>query len=240
MRIPGLCQSKLEDHIGGPEHVRDGLLDALAQGIGVTAKVSWLTRVSRPSTRLEVPDSDDGASIATKDMEIIEGKARWIHCTPLTGSDGKVGVIMIIMVDKQEHANSLPNFSSMPSMRSGGGLVGPVPPHARIKSHNSFRSLDHTPERWQPRSSPTSIANSATPPSRGGTINNPPLRSMGGSRLYADYMKEITEAQKNINTFATRRRENEEQLSELGSMATAVSVKAVNGRERTKKVGGTF
>ena len=114
--------------------MRDSLIDALAQGICVTAKISWLTRVSRPSTRLEVPDSDDGASIATTDMEIIEGKARWIHCTPLTGSDGKVGVIMIIMVDKQEHANSLPNFSSMSSMQPGTGFVGPVPPRARTSA----------------------------------------------------------------------------------------------------------
>ncbi|KAF2632052.1 hypothetical protein BU25DRAFT_417810 [Macroventuria anomochaeta] len=245
LRIPGLCQSKLEDHIGGPEHVRASRVEALAQGIGVTAKVSWLTRVSRPSThtQLKVPTNDNRPSIATSDMEIVEGKARWIHCTPLTGSDGKVGVIMIIVVDKQEatHPHSLPNLSSMPSMwPTGTGLVGPVLPRACAKTHNSFRSLDHTPERWQPRSSPSSVATAGTSPLRGSTVHNLPPRSMGGSRLYADYIKEIREAQKRVDSFSTRLRDHQDQTAGLGLMATAVSVKAVNGRGKTKKVGNTF
>ena len=232
LRVPGLCQSKLEDHIGGPEHVRDSLIEALAQGIGVTAKVSWLTRVSRPSTRLEVPISDDGASIATNDMEIIEGKARWIHCTPLTGSDGKVGVIMIIMVDKQDTAHNLSFLSGLHetgSTTATGELVSHVPPHARARSHNSFYSSSHTPERWQPRSSPPSVVAAVTPP----------LRSIGGSKLYANYMKEITETQKRVDSFSSRMRESQEQFPRLGSMATAVPMKAVNGRGRTR-TGGTF
>ena len=55
-------------------------------------------------------------------------------------------------------------------------------------------------------------------------------------------MKAFRETQKRVDSFATRWRENEEHFSESGSMATAllVSVKAVNGRGRTKKVGGTF
>ncbi|KAF1364767.1 hypothetical protein EJ07DRAFT_151206 [Lizonia empirigonia] len=242
LRIPGLCQSKLEDHIGGPEHVRDSLIEALAQGIGVTAKVSWLTRVSRPSTRLQVPASDDGASVTTSDMESIEGKARWIHCTPLTGSDGKVGVIMIVMMDKQETAHTLSKLSNMSSMRSaaGPGLVGPVPVHMRARSHNSFRSVDPTPERWQPRSSLPSVATAVPALLRGGSINNPPLRSMGGSQLYADYMKEIRETEKRVDSFSSRLRDSETQHPALESMATAVWVKTVNGRGRTKKVGGTF
>ncbi|KAF1930694.1 uncharacterized protein M421DRAFT_35952, partial [Didymella exigua CBS 183.55] len=115
LRIPGLCQSRLGDHIGGPEHVRDSLIEALAQGIGVTAKVSWLARTSRLSTHLEVPHTLDDASITTTD-EHVEGKARWIHCTPLIGSDAKVGVIMVIMVDRPD-ASHLPGASSVSSTR---------------------------------------------------------------------------------------------------------------------------
>jgi hypothetical protein len=203
----------------------------------VTAKVSWLTRVSKPSSHLNVPLFDDGASIATSDMEIIEGKARWIHCTPLTGSDGNVGVIMIIMVDKSDSLNSLPNI---PTMRSATGVtIGPVPPHARARSHNSFRSLDHTPERWQPRSSPASVTNTATP-SRVGSINNPPLRSIGVSKLYADYMKEVRESQRPDSSISSQTQDSEDPMRGLGTVATAVSVQAVNGRGRTKKIGGTF
>lgn len=175
-------------------------------------------------------------------MDSIEGKARWIHCTPLTGSDGKVGVIMIVMMDKQETAHTLSKLSSMSSMRSaaGPGLVGPVPAHMRARSHNSFRSVDPTPERWQPRSSLPSVATAVPALLRGGSINNPPLRSMGGSRLYADYMKEIRETEKRVESFDSRLRDSETRQPALESMATAVAVKAVNGRGRTKKVGGTF
>ena len=43
IRISGLLQSRFLDRVGGPQHVREGLSDALSQGDGVTAKVSWLT-----------------------------------------------------------------------------------------------------------------------------------------------------------------------------------------------------
>ena len=44
----------------------------------MTAKIRWLTR----------GDSDTG------------GQPRWIHCTPLQGPNGKVGIWMIILVDE--------------------------------------------------------------------------------------------------------------------------------------------
>lgn len=66
------------DRIGGPQSVRDGILESLTEGITVTAKISWLTGAS---------NQEEGSG--------LEGKARWIHCTPLLGSDEKVGVWMI-------------------------------------------------------------------------------------------------------------------------------------------------
>ncbi|CZT22925.1 uncharacterized protein RCC_08633 [Ramularia collo-cygni] len=80
LRIPGMLQSKLLDRIGGPEAVRTGLLEALMNGTGVTAKIAWLTSGS--------------------DM-LEHGKVRWIHCTPLLGSDEKVGVWMVVMVENE-------------------------------------------------------------------------------------------------------------------------------------------
>jgi hypothetical protein len=66
--------------IGGSARVRDELTAALAEGRGVTAKVRWIT--SRH-------DGED------------EGRARWIHCTPLLGQGGTVGVWMIVIVDDE-------------------------------------------------------------------------------------------------------------------------------------------
>lgn len=61
--------------IGGSNRVRDELTAALAEGRGVTAKVRWVSRSNE------------------------EGRNRWIHCTPLLGSNGQIGVWMVVLVD---------------------------------------------------------------------------------------------------------------------------------------------
>lgn len=74
--------------------MRADLHTALAEGRGVTAKIRWLAR----------PDPD-GAG---------EGRSRWIHCTPLLGHSGAVGVWMVVLVDEERS-------SSNRSERGGGG-----------------------------------------------------------------------------------------------------------------------
>lgn len=55
--------------------VREELSAALAEGRGVTAKVRWVTKADE------------------------EGRTRWIHCTPLLGSNSQIGVWMVVIVD---------------------------------------------------------------------------------------------------------------------------------------------
>lgn len=107
LRIPGLLQTKFLDRVGGPSHVREGILDALAHGTSVTAKISWLVNSGGPN---------DGVR-----GNAMEGKPRWIHCTPLLGSDEKVGVWMIVMVEHEEVTGALNRAGSMPS-----GLQSPT------------------------------------------------------------------------------------------------------------------
>lgn len=92
LRIPGLLQTKFLDRVQGPMHVREGILDAFAHGTSVTAKITWLSHA---------PESNDVSRSQG------HGKPRWIHCTPLLGSDGKVGVWMIVMVEHEEVTGSL-------------------------------------------------------------------------------------------------------------------------------------
>lgn len=70
-----MLQSHLMGHIGGSTRVRDDLSHALEVGRKVTAKVQWLSKGSPKS------------------------QARWIHCTPLLGTNDAVGVWMVILVD---------------------------------------------------------------------------------------------------------------------------------------------
>ena len=64
--------------IGGSNRVRDELTAAFAEGRGVTAKVRWISKYDE------------------------EGRNKWIHCTPLIGANGQVGVWMVVIVDEQK------------------------------------------------------------------------------------------------------------------------------------------
>ncbi|KAK5711561.1 hypothetical protein LTR15_012402 [Elasticomyces elasticus] len=85
LRVPGILQSPFLDRIGGSPRVRTDLAAALGEGRGVTAKIRWLTKAD---------ETGEG-----------EGRPRWIHCTPLLGHSGAVGVWMIILVDEEGSSN---------------------------------------------------------------------------------------------------------------------------------------
>lgn len=78
LRVPGILQSHFLSKIGGSTRVQDELATALAEGRGVTAKVRWVSKADE------------------------EGRNRWIHCTPLLGSNGHIGVWMIVLVDDDQ------------------------------------------------------------------------------------------------------------------------------------------
>ena len=109
LRIPGLLQTKILDRIGGAKHLRDGVSDALQNGNSITAKVPWLTN----------PKNSD-----TNETSNEDGKPRWIHCTPLFGSDDKVGVWMVILVENEEVTGLLNRQASTNSQRSHGSRHG--------------------------------------------------------------------------------------------------------------------
>ncbi|KAF2837887.1 hypothetical protein M501DRAFT_995130 [Patellaria atrata CBS 101060] len=77
LRVPGIMQSPFLSRIGNQGRVREELVAALAEGRGVTAKVRWMSSSGN------------------------EGRNRWIHCTPLLGNNGGVGVWMIVIVDDE-------------------------------------------------------------------------------------------------------------------------------------------
>ncbi|KAK4657984.1 hypothetical protein QC762_202790 [Podospora pseudocomata] len=74
----GIFQTPVLSRIGGFDRVRQELEQGFKEGGGVvTAKMRWLTRSA-------------------------EGRTRWVHGTPLVGSNGRVGVWMVVLVDDQE------------------------------------------------------------------------------------------------------------------------------------------
>ncbi|KAI9819931.1 MAG: hypothetical protein M1827_006501 [Pycnora praestabilis] len=89
LRIPGLLQSSFLAHVGGPDNVRSGIAEAMHEGSSVTAKITWLSCGGGSSRNRHEHFADE------------EGRPRWISCTPLFGSDDRVGVWMVVMVENE-------------------------------------------------------------------------------------------------------------------------------------------
>ncbi|KAL8766340.1 MAG: hypothetical protein Q9209_006867 [Squamulea sp. 1 TL-2023] len=115
LRIPGLLQAPFLSRIGGPAHVRSGLSNAFENGEAITAKVTWL-----PQGRSDTEDSlagPAGSSHGGRQHHRLNssndgnsgGRTRYISCTPLLGSDDKVGVWMVVMVENEAVTGSLPS-----------------------------------------------------------------------------------------------------------------------------------
>lgn len=115
-RIPGILQSPFMSKIGGSNRVREELTAALADGRGVTAKVRWISKHDE------------------------EGRNKWIHCTPLLGINGQIGVWMIIIVDDERHKIQRAN-------ERNGRIAPPVQadPRARGTPDRTNRGSDNLP-----------------------------------------------------------------------------------------------
>ncbi|KAK2627775.1 hypothetical protein QTJ16_002421 [Diplocarpon rosae] len=83
LRIPGLLRTHLFTKLGGPTQTIAALESAFRDGASVTAKVLWLPKNTYAGERGRGP---------------AEVKPRYIRCTPLLGSDDRVGVWMVVLV----------------------------------------------------------------------------------------------------------------------------------------------
>lgn len=82
LRMPGILQTPFLSRIGGSDRVREEIKQAFTDGTVLTARIKWISKND------------------------TSGRSRWIHCTPLTASNGAVGVWMVIFIDDEETARS--------------------------------------------------------------------------------------------------------------------------------------
>ena len=107
LRISGILQQPLMKSVGGSSRVRHDLVRALEMGRKVTAKVQWLSPLSKANEC-------------------------WIHCTPLLGINDSVGVWMVILVNADGDENNFKHREGRPSFRAitieNGSYAGdPIP-----------------------------------------------------------------------------------------------------------------
>lgn len=110
LRIPGLLRTHLFTKLGGPSATINALESAFRDGASVTAKVLWLPKNTYAGERGRGP---------------AEVKPRFIRCTPLLGSDDRVGVWMVILVPvdgEPEHRFGVNGVGSGSISLSGLGI----------------------------------------------------------------------------------------------------------------------
>ena len=170
LRIPGLLQSHFLSRIGGPASIRDGIEDAFASGVPVTAKVAWLP-LGKTSSEDEDDDIDrdhdyrNGNSLNAMGRDrdphswdrnnslrngAIEAsppqpRTRWLSCTPLLGSDDAVGVWMVVMVEDNNPSRVVTARSATAATSHSNGM-GSIDSTASRKpptafSHNPYHAL---------------------------------------------------------------------------------------------------
>lgn len=134
LRVPGILQSHLMGRIGGSKRIHEELEQAFALGQGVTAKVRWISGGVRS-------DSSSGGSGGGSGEGSKEGRPRWIHCTPLIGSNGSVGVWMVVVVDEDADGG---NGGSGRLRRDAPTVSGPRARGGsdRRRNHDSLLALD--------------------------------------------------------------------------------------------------
>ena len=104
MRVPGILQSPLLERIGGSSRMREQLVKAFSEGQSVTAKVRWLNVSHKaPKSERQKPSTSALEARTEREGPELPGRPRWLHCTPLVGASGTVGVWMIVIVDDEAH-----------------------------------------------------------------------------------------------------------------------------------------
>lgn len=169
LRVPGMLQSHFMSRIGGSRRIHEQLEHAFAEGHCVTATVKWISAGSalrNVASAGTIPDSASGASGSTGSTgaamsgnghESIgqEGRRRWIHCTPLLGANGHVGVWIVVIVDddgelgetrrqRREIARNTAPPVAPPIDRAAGGQKSPM--SFDKMSHPDFPILDRVSE----------------------------------------------------------------------------------------------
>ncbi|KAF7549282.1 hypothetical protein G7046_g8398 [Stylonectria norvegica] len=134
LRVPGMLQSPFLSRIGGSDRVRDVLTQAFAGGHGITAHVRWLSRsdMHAQNVAIRVTNHRSHGEGGGEPPIASPGRSRWIHCTPLLGSNGSVGVWMVVLVDDDAELSSTGARREAP----------PVEPYLSPRRGQSERDLD--------------------------------------------------------------------------------------------------
>ena len=96
----------------------------MAEGRGVTAKVRWVSKAAE------------------------EGRSRWIHCTPLLGGNGQIGVWMVVIIDEHQADGAL-----RPSRQAPPIAASPIAASPSYSQAAAQKESQNRPGRMQSKTS---------------------------------------------------------------------------------------
>ncbi|KAJ4256107.1 hypothetical protein NW762_009183 [Fusarium torreyae] len=139
LRVPGMLQSSFLSRIGGSDRVRETLTQAFAGGNGLTAKIRWLSKseMQTKSHHTRVMDHQSHGEGGGQPPLPTPGRNRWIHCTPLLGSNGAVGVWMVVLIDDESDQSFMRN-----TRREAPPVQPPPPTHTQPTPQQQYGDDD--------------------------------------------------------------------------------------------------
>ncbi|OCT52017.1 non-specific serine/threonine protein kinase [Cladophialophora carrionii] len=174
-RLGNVIQHPILSHLAASANTLSGLKESFGNGVPVSAKVNFL---------LEAGSRRDGTAtrVGTRLEDAGHGRVCWISATPLLGSDDKIGVWIIVVVEKtkvptksqkeiltRSEVNQLPQQSgsnharmdpkgAKPSLPQQGSRPSSSPPKQNRENHDP----PIKPKRLQDTPGPT---HNSRPPS---------------------------------------------------------------------------
>lgn len=224
LRIPGLLQSPFLSRIGGPSHVREGLLDAFESGAAVTAKVTWLPHGQENN---DMTNGDSRPSSRRGGQPDQSARARYISCTPLLGSDDQVGVWMVVMVENEPVTGSLASRQAALN-RYNNNEIPPTPSEYQREMHIGSDTDESGGARGTFESQRGAFERTAS-----GQIREERKGKVGseGGRLYADFMKNGGGDKMSMDSMAEEKISNGNGIGQMNG-----ADRYVNGEGRVEEV----
>ncbi|KAL8926487.1 MAG: hypothetical protein Q9172_001790 [Xanthocarpia lactea] len=207
LRIPGLLQAPFLSRIGGPGHVRAGLSEALESDESITAKITWLPQgrsdidgslASRPGSINE--DRQNPNNNSSNDGN-TGARTRYISCTPLFGSDDRVGVWVVVMVENESVTGSLARSATL-ARYSNPHRAPEIPPTPSVYEREPIiDSNSMNDERVRSPAPSWGGTNGTTPTTSGrnsgtngakrfhGSLNNRGDERPDPARMHADFLR---------------------------------------------------
>ena len=201
-------------------------MEAFESGESVTAKITWLPQGRSEDTASDYsrPGSRGGRGAADG------GRTRYISCTPLLGSDDKVGVWMVIMVENEQVTGTLPSRERAITHRFGLDRAQEIPstPSEYEKEDHSVRNVSSVAdgrrdmaERQRSHRQTTVNGSYGSGPSSRNEAASPSHLNSETRKLYADFMRTPQAQAQNQNPYAHRANEGHHYQAQRSQPRTA-------------------